>query len=142
MIRKQSAGQRARWFWRGRDGATVVEFALVAPPLALVIFGLIEFGMFAWRRHSLEFATEETARVVMTKTAISSEQVAADLKSRVAGIKASALTTSVTEDTVGTARFVTLSVSYTYSFEIVGSLVGIEPVVLISKTRVPLRASD
>ena len=35
---------RARKFIRNEEGAAVVEFALVMPILALIIFGIIDFG--------------------------------------------------------------------------------------------------
>jgi len=133
---------RARAFASGRKGAAAVEFALVAPSLILVILGLMEFGIFAWNRHSLEFATEETARVVMTKTAVIDSDVAAELKSRVSGISSDELDATVTQETVGTTTFVTLSVAYTYKYFLIGNWVGLEPMVFKSKTRVPLRASS
>jgi Flp pilus assembly protein TadG len=133
---------RVRAFAVCRKGAAAVEFALVAPTLFAIILGLCEFGIFAWNRHSLEYATEETARVVMTKTAVTDSEVAADLKARVSGIASTDLDAVVTQEIVGTTTFVTLSVSYTYKFFLLGSLVGLEPMVFKSKTRVPLRATS
>jgi Flp pilus assembly protein TadG len=137
--------RRFRWaraFAADRSGAAAVEFALVAPSLFLLMLGLTEFGIYAWNRHSLEFATEETARVVMTKTAVSDGQVAADLKKLVSGINPDDIETIVTQETVGTTTFVTLSVTYTYKFFLIGGWVGLEPMVFQSKTRVPLRANS
>ena len=119
-----------------------MEFALVAPTLFLVVLGLFEFGIFAWNRHSLEYATEETGRVVMTKTAVTDADVAAEIKSRVSGIKSDELDAKVTQEIVGTTTFVTLSVSYTYKYFLLGALVGLEPMVFKAQTRVPLRASS
>jgi Flp pilus assembly protein TadG len=133
---------RALRFGRRREGAAAVEFALVAPTLFLVLMGLFEFGLFAWNRHSLEYATEETARVVMTKTAITDTQVADEIKSRVSGISADELEATVTQDTVGTTTFVTMSVVYTYKYFLLGAVIGLEPMVLTSKTRVPLRPAS
>jgi Flp pilus assembly protein TadG len=132
----------ARAFAACRRGATAVEFALVAPTLFLVVLGVLEFGIFAWNQHSLEFATEETGRVVMTKTSVTDTEVAAELKSRVSGIPSNELETVVTQETVGTTTFVTLSVTYTYKYFLIGNIVGLEPMVFTSKTRVPLRATS
>jgi Flp pilus assembly protein TadG len=134
------ANRRARHaFLRCQEGLAAVEFALVAPILVLVLLGVMEFGIFAWNRHSLEFAVEETARSVMTKTAVTDGEVAADIKARVSGIPPESLATEVVQETVGVTKFVTLNISYTYNFFLLGNLVGLEPVVLHSKTRVPLR---
>jgi Flp pilus assembly protein TadG len=126
-------------FGRCRKGAAAVEFALGAPSLFLVVMGIFEFGLFAWNRHSLEHATEETARVVMTKTAITDTQVAAEIKSRASSIPADEISATVTQETVGTTTFVTMSVAYTYNYILLGAVIGLEPIVVVSKTRVPLR---
>lgn len=131
-----------RAFARAREGVAAVEFALIAPSLVLVLLGLFEFGIFAWNRHSLEYATEETARVVMTKTVVTEADVATAIKSRVSGIAPEDLTTNVTQETVGTTTFVTMSVSYTYKYFLLGALIGLEPMVFKSQTRVPLRAAS
>ncbi len=133
---------RALRFGRCQDGAAAVEFALVAPTLFLVLLALFEFGIFAWNRHSLEFATEETARVVMTKTTVSDTQVATEIKSRASSIPADEISATVTQETVGTTTFVTMTVAYTYKYFLLGTLVGLEPIVFTSKTRVPLRPSS
>ncbi len=125
-----------------REGAAAVEFALVAPSLVLVLLALCELGVFAWNRHSLEHATEETARVVMTKTAVTDTQVAAEIKSRASSIPADEITATVTQETVGTTTFVTVNVAYTYKYFLLGTLVGLEPMTVTSKTRVPLRPAS
>jgi Flp pilus assembly protein TadG len=133
---------RALHFGRRREGAAAVEFALVAPTLVLVLLALFEFGIFAWNRHSLEHATEETARVVMTKTAITDTQVAAEIKARAPSIPADEITATVTQETVGTTTFVTMSVAYTYKYFLLGAVIGLEPMVVVSKSRVPLRPAS
>ena len=126
-------------FGRCRKGAAAVEFALVAPTLFIVLMGLFEFGLFAWNRHSLEHATEETARAVMMKTSVSDTQVAAEIKARAPSIPADEISASVTQETVGTTTFVTMSVAYTYNYFLLGAVIGLEPIVIVSKSRVPLR---
>src|SRR5262245_13276255 len=137
--------RRFRWaraLAAGRRGAAAVEFAFIAPMLFLVVLGLMEFGIFAWNRHSLEFATEETARAVMTKTSTTASAVEADLKSRVSGISSAALTATVTQETVGPTTFVTMNITYTYNYFLLGSFLGLAPIVFQSQTRVPLRQSS
>jgi Flp pilus assembly protein TadG len=48
---------------RRQDGAAAVEFALVAGLLAMLIFGMLEYGLAFWQIQSLRAATREGARV-------------------------------------------------------------------------------
>ncbi|QDU38971.1 TadE-like protein [Maioricimonas rarisocia] len=45
-----------------RSGATIVEFAITAPVLFLVFFGMIEFARFNMVRHGMDSAVYEGAR--------------------------------------------------------------------------------
>jgi Flp pilus assembly protein TadG len=54
-----AAAPQLRRLWRDRRGATAVEFAMVAGPLLLLLFGTVEFGRLMWLRQALE----ETATV-------------------------------------------------------------------------------
>jgi len=56
------AFSRMRAFGRGNSGATAVEFALVAPLLFLLLFGIIEFGRAWWTKNSLQYAVERATR--------------------------------------------------------------------------------
>ncbi|MEO6093682.1 MAG: TadE/TadG family type IV pilus assembly protein [Novosphingobium sp.] len=47
---------------RCRRGATVVEFALLAPVFLLLLFGIIEVARLAWTRQTLEETAFATAR--------------------------------------------------------------------------------
>lgn len=133
---------RLRAFAARRKGGAALEFALVAPTLFAAVLGALEVGLYSWYQHSLEFATEETARVVMTKTAVTDTEVSAAIKGRISGLADEDLTTTVTQETIGTTTFVTMSVSYTYTFLLLGNLIGLEPMLLKSQTRVPLRAGS
>jgi hypothetical protein len=43
-------------------GATAVEFAIILPLLLMMIFGIIEFGLFLFNRHVMNNAVREAAR--------------------------------------------------------------------------------
>jgi Flp pilus assembly pilin Flp len=43
-------------------GATAVEFAVILPLLLMMIFGIIEFGLFLFNRHVMNNAVREAAR--------------------------------------------------------------------------------
>ena len=128
-------------FIAGRRGAAMVEFAFVSPILIACLLGVTEFGYLLWNRHSLEFAVEETGRMVLTMQTITDDAITADLKSRIINIDTSAVTASVARETIGATTFVTINVSYTYPF-MFGGYLGVDPIALTTKTRVPLRQSD
>jgi Flp pilus assembly protein TadG len=48
--------------WRAREGATALEFALVAPVLFTILFGVVEFSRLMWTQSALHFAVEAAAR--------------------------------------------------------------------------------
>ena len=47
---------------KSQKGATAVEFAIILPLLLLLIFGIIEFGLFLFNRHVITNAAREAAR--------------------------------------------------------------------------------
>jgi hypothetical protein len=47
---------------KSQKGATLVEFAIILPLLLLLIFGIIEFGLFLFNRHVITNAVREAAR--------------------------------------------------------------------------------
>ena len=53
---------RSRRFLHNEDGAAVVEFALVMPILALIIFGIIDFGRAFYTVNNIISAVREGAR--------------------------------------------------------------------------------
>jgi Flp pilus assembly protein TadG len=60
MILKSS--RTLRLFGRSSAGTTAVEFALMAPILFLLMFGIFEFGRAWWAKNSLQYAAERAAR--------------------------------------------------------------------------------
>jgi Flp pilus assembly protein TadG len=50
---------------RDNEGATIVEFALVLPIFALLLFSTIEFGFYFFVQHTLQFATREGTRLAL-----------------------------------------------------------------------------
>lgn len=47
---------------RDRRGVTVVEFALLAPALLTLVFGILEFGRWLWTMQALQATAAEGAR--------------------------------------------------------------------------------
>jgi Flp pilus assembly protein TadG len=61
------------------EGAAAVEFALIVGLLAVLIFGLLEYGLAFWQVQNLRSATREGARVAAVggnDTAVRSQMVA------------------------------------------------------------------
>lgn len=53
-------------FLRRKEGATAVEFALIAPWFFLTLFGLLEIALVAFAQTNLDYAIDETARRIRT----------------------------------------------------------------------------
>jgi len=68
--------------WRNRRGSMAVQFALMAPVLLMMLFGIVELGRMAWIRSSLQYATEQAGRYAMVKKSVTNEQIADYLKAR------------------------------------------------------------
>src|SRR6185369_11047032 len=56
----------ARRFIRHEDGATAVEFAMVAAPFLAMVFAIIETAVVFFAGQALETAGAESARLIMT----------------------------------------------------------------------------
>ena len=54
---------------KSQKGATLVEFAIILPLLLLLIFSIIEFGLFLFNRHVITNASREGARAGITGVA-------------------------------------------------------------------------
>jgi len=51
-----------RNIFRRQEGQALVEFALVAPVLLLILFGIVEFGLILFNQHVITNASREGAR--------------------------------------------------------------------------------
>ena len=62
---------------KSQEGATLVEFAIILPLLLLLIFGIIEFGLFLFNRHVITNAVREAARagIVVRSPRLSDEHI-------------------------------------------------------------------
>ena len=63
--------------WMSQKGATAVEFAIVLPLLILLIFGMIEFGLYLFNRHVITNAAREGARagIISRPVRLSNEEI-------------------------------------------------------------------
>ncbi len=72
-----------RSFWRDSKGASFFEFAIIAAPLFLLFFGIIEVGLIFWGTFELENATDDAARLVRTGQAQNAGMDANALKAKI-----------------------------------------------------------
>jgi Flp pilus assembly protein TadG len=61
------ASLASRKFITSRNGAIAVEFAFTFPIVLIFIMGVFEFGRYYWVQASLQHATTEVARQIMTQ---------------------------------------------------------------------------
>ena len=57
-------------FWRDDRAASAAEFALVLPTALLILFGVIDVGMYAWTLNEYEKATQMGARYAVVTDVI------------------------------------------------------------------------
>ncbi len=72
-----------RRFVHAQDGATAVEFALVAAPFLALIFAILETALVFFAGQTLESAASNTARLIMTGQAQTAGYSANDFKTAV-----------------------------------------------------------
>lgn len=60
--RAQSNARRWRHFGRNEDGGAAIEFALIAAPLFMLLFGIIEISRAYWIQGALAYSVEQAAR--------------------------------------------------------------------------------
>jgi Flp pilus assembly protein TadG len=84
---------RRRW---GRDqrGAAAVEFALVLVPLLVIVFGLIQYGLYFYASQSGSAADREAVRRVAVGDCQSDTDLTTFVKNRLGGVDVSSLVVS------------------------------------------------
>ena len=73
----------ARRFTHAQDGATAVEFALVAAPFLALVFAILETALIFFASQTLEAAATDSARLIMTGQAQTSGYSKDDFKTAV-----------------------------------------------------------
>src|SRR6185312_3019434 len=117
---------RRRRLGRGQRGATTVEFALMFPILALILFGAIDGGRLVIDRFMVSYAAVVGGRVasVRSTTSVTAVQNAVIAAAPYLGLSTSAISVAVngtaqTDATfashpTGSPNTVTVTVTYTY----------------------------
>ncbi len=121
--RAVSVGARAGSLARAEGGQSTAEFAILLPVLALLVFGIVEFGMLFYTYIDLTSATREGARkAAVSRTAIDGVQLTKDaIAGSTSVVDDSKTTVTVTPGQPWTAgQDVDVKVTYPYSLNIMG----------------------
>ena len=126
-----------------RSGSVAVEFGLVALPLILLIFGIIEFGNLIWSQQTLEAALATTSQYVFSNTTQSiatiEAAIPAQVKAAVTGLDPTQVTVATSNNVDGNnVAFITISLTYPFTFF---QVLGINPAttILSASATVPVQ---
>lgn len=83
---------------RAADGAIAVEFALVMMPLLVLVFGLIQYGLYFWAMQGGSDIARSAARIAAVDDAATSTCAAfrADIRDQINGLSGSGATATIT----------------------------------------------
>ena len=102
-----------------RQGATAVEFGIVAPIFLLLMLGMFEMSRAMWIKATLQFAVEEATRSFLVDNTLTTTQVASAAETACTGTGMSTdICTgafSATQTTSGTIDI--MKVTATYNFQ-------------------------
>jgi len=127
-------------FCRGRDGASLVEFSLVAPFVVLLTLGIVDFGRIMWTSTTIEHVAREAARYAalhgagakVAATVASTQTYAAD---RASGLDPTDLQVGVTYAGGSNASGSSVTVAVTYDFNLMlAGILGFKPIQLDSQS--------
>ena len=118
------------------DGATSLEFALIALFFFGLSLGSVEVGRAMWVRNSVQFAAEEAARWAVVRPTATAAQVQTFLNGRLAAVGQAGAAGTVAFQTGGGRRFVV--VTATAPFRTVTGVVPVGPVTLLGQARMPV----
>lgn len=125
-----STGERERCASRASDprsGQALVEFALVAPILLLLILGVVEFGR-AWNAYQVitDAAREGARTAVVDNVVVTQDSVFAVIRDALqrAALDPDSADIEVTGWRTGRGSPATVSISYPYDFVFLSRLLG------------------
>jgi Flp pilus assembly protein TadG len=99
---------------KSEDGASALEFALIFPLFAAMLFGTVQMGMAYYFAGSVQYALERAARTRMV-TDMSSSQMQAAFDAELAPFTDDTYPLSYSVDSSGDVPIATLSATYTFA---------------------------
>jgi Flp pilus assembly protein TadG len=122
--------------WRDERGASALEFALVLPVFAAMMFGTIQTGMAFYYAGSIQYALERTARLTMVEQDMTATQVQTAFDSEVSVFTDDSIIVNYVVDNSGDVPVAQLTT--TFPFEVVIPFVPTFTLTFDAEARVPL----
>jgi len=118
------------------EGASALEFALIAPAFFAMLFGTIQMGIGYYYAGSVQFALERTARITMVDQDMSEGEVQAAFANELSTFTDQDVDISYTVDDSGDVPIGEFSATYTH--EVIIPFVPAFTLSFDVETRVPL----
>ena len=128
-----------RWklFSSAVGGASALEFALILPVFATLLFGTIQVGLALYFAGTVQYVLERTARMVMVDQTMSVGQAKQAFAAQLAAYTDQHITLNYAVDGSGTIPIAQLSAAYVHEFII--PFVPSFSVTFDAQERVPLK---
>ncbi|MBL9095535.1 MAG: pilus assembly protein [Alphaproteobacteria bacterium] len=123
-------------FWNATGGASALEFALVLPVFATMLFGTIQMGLAYYFAGSVQYALERTARLTMVDQDMSASQVQTAFSNELATFTDQDIDVNYVVDSAGDVPIAQLTANYQHDFIV--PFVPSFSVTFTAETRVPL----
>jgi len=105
-------------FFSATSGASALEFALVLPVFAAMMFGSIQMGLAYYHAGSVQYALERTARIAMVDQDMSTGEVQSAFQNELSTFTDQDIELSYTIDSSGAVPIAALSATYQHEFVI------------------------
>jgi Flp pilus assembly protein TadG len=126
----------ARRWLRDRRGGAAIEFALVAPPFFMLLFGLVQVGWAFNCASTVRHALVQETRAFALNPSMTASQLQSAVRSDISGLSDSEVTVTVNRQAINGVSAAVASATYTAS--IIVPLLGSYPVSFNSNVTVPL----
>lgn len=110
------------YFTKKTEGSVVVEFALIAPILFLMIFGLIECGRAYFIRSNLQYAAGEAGRYAMVYKTASDTTITAQVTQHLVAVDPTDVTVTIQTQTINGQPFKQIAIAYNFTSVVSGLL--------------------
>jgi Flp pilus assembly protein TadG len=102
-----------------RAGATAVEFAILAPVMFAMLFGVFQLGWALHCNQNVDFAVQRATRQLVGTPSLTQPQIQANVRSLLTGPDPSQVTVNLIEDPAGTSpRKALVTAAYAHSIDV------------------------